>query len=108
MLLGRLKTEGVLEVVHHVLYMCLGSPCQNLFVGLGISNTLEISSYELIWSRHLLNSEYISSDGVKYMVRVLVHYNRTIAIEGHIVSFVSHVDVTSSHGRDKAKICKVI
>ena len=44
MLIERLKTEGVLEVVHHEIGICLGDPCQNLVVGLGLFNTLKISS----------------------------------------------------------------
>ena len=44
MLLGRIKTKGVLEVFNHLLDIYLGSPCQNLVVGIGIFDTLEISS----------------------------------------------------------------
>ena len=44
MLLGRLKTKGVIEFFHHALDMCLGAPCQNLIVGLGLFDTLEIYS----------------------------------------------------------------
>ena len=44
MLLVRLKNEGVIEVVHHALDICLGSPCQNIVVSLGVFTTLKISS----------------------------------------------------------------
>ena len=44
MLLGSIKTKGVLEVVHHALDICIGSPCHNLVVGLGLFDTLKISS----------------------------------------------------------------
>ena len=44
MLLGRLKTESVLEVFHSALDICLLAPFQNLVVGLGLFDTLKISS----------------------------------------------------------------
>ena len=56
MLVGRIKTESVLEFVHHFLDMYLGDPFQNLVIGLGLFYTLEISSEEVIWSRRLLDS----------------------------------------------------
>ena len=44
MFLGRLKTEGVLEVVHHELGIFIGSPCQNLVISLGLFDTLKLYS----------------------------------------------------------------
>ena len=65
MLVGRIKTESVLEFVHHFLDMYLGDPFQNLVIGLGLFYTLEISSEEVIWSRRLLDSEPLLSDRFK-------------------------------------------
>ena len=44
MLLRRIKAEGVLEVIHHALDICIGAPCQNLVFGIGLFDTLEIPS----------------------------------------------------------------
>ena len=44
MLIGSLKTKVVLEVFHHVLDICLGSPCHNIIVSFGIFDMIEISS----------------------------------------------------------------
>ena len=106
MLIGRLRPKLLLEVVHHALDKFLGSPYQNLVVGLGLFDTLEISSCEVIWFRRLLDIEPLSSDRFKYMVRVLVHNDQSIEIAGHIgvlVSFVAHIDITFSHRWDKSK-----
>ena len=44
MLVGSLKTEGVLEVFHQALDICPGALCQNLIVSLGLFETLKTPS----------------------------------------------------------------
>ena len=44
MLLGSLKTEGVIEVLHQALGICIVAPCHNLIVSLGLFDMLKISS----------------------------------------------------------------
>ena len=44
MLLGSLKTEGVLEVFHQALEICLIAPYLNLIVSIGLFERLKIPS----------------------------------------------------------------
>ena len=44
MLLRKLRTKDVLEVVHHALDICLGAPCQNIVVSIGLFDMLKVSS----------------------------------------------------------------
>ena len=65
MLLGRLKTESVIEVFHHALDICLGASFKNLVVGLGLFYNIKMFSEEVIWIWCLLDSEPLFSDRVK-------------------------------------------
>ena len=106
MLLGQIKTENVLEFFHYSFDIGLGKPCKDIIISLSFFDMLKISSQEVLWSRRLLDIENISSDGVKHMIRLLIYNNHAISISGHIrivVSFISHPDVASSHGRDETK-----
>ena len=106
MLLVRLKNKSVIEVFHHTFNIVLLSPCEDLIVSLRLFDTLKISSQELLWIRRLLDSETLSSDGFKHMIRVLMYNNQVITLAGHIiilVSFIAHPDVVSYHGRNKTK-----
>ena len=111
MLIGRLKTESVLEIVHHMFDIGLGAPCKYLIVSLRFFGTLKIFPQGVLWIRHLLESETLSSDGVKHTIRVPMYRNKAITVEGHIrivFSFIAHPDVTYSHGRDNTKGCQGI
>ena len=108
MLLGRLKTEIVLEVVRHKFDIGFGAPFEDIIFSIWLFDTIKISFQEVFWSRRLLDSETLSSDGVKYTIRVLMYNNQVIEVSGHIiivVSFIAHPDVASCHGRGKTKGC---
>ena len=108
MLLGRLKTEIVLEVVRHKFDIGFGDPFEDIIFSIWLFDTIKISFQEVFWSRRLLDSETLSSDGVKYTIRVLMYNNQVIEVSGHIiivVSFIAHPDVASCHGREKTKGC---
>ena len=50
MLLRGLKSEGILEFIHHALGASLGDPRNNLIIGLRLLNTLKISDKGVFWS----------------------------------------------------------
>ena len=108
MLLGRLKTEIVIEVFCDMFDIGFGSSREDIILSIWLFETLKISSQEVIWSQRILDSETLSSGGVKHIIRVLMYNNQVIYLAGHIiivVSFIVHPDVASYHGRDKTKGC---
>ena len=84
MFLGQIKTESVLEVFHNTFYIGLGSPCKDIIVSLRLFYTLKISSQEVLWIRHPVDSETLFSDEFKHMIRFLIYNNQVIAVAGHI------------------------
>ena len=47
MLLRRIKAEGVLEVIHHVIVVSLGAPCKDIIIGFRILKALRVATKEL-------------------------------------------------------------
>ena len=49
MLLRRLKSEGILEVIHHALGVSILDPHKDLIIGLRLLNALKVVAKELFW-----------------------------------------------------------
>ena len=57
-----LKAKVIIGVIHHALYVSLGSQCKNLIIILRLLNALKVSAKEVFWHICLLDGEALSSD----------------------------------------------
>ena len=72
MLLGRLKTEIVIEVFCDMFDIGFGYSWEDIILSIWLFETLKIFSQEVLWSQRILGIETLSSGGAKHIIRFLM------------------------------------